>query len=896
MPYDQNGRFIKINTILDDDPDEKKLSAAQGGGDPLLLFSVQGEEAISQPYSYTVTLLRDQDRHDLTDDKIKKLIGSVARISIRLDVVISGDAEEDLQFRRTGIIESFWRCGTQKKGTVSNDFYIYKATIVPPFKFLEHEVIYRIFENKDAKTIISEILTAVPHLKLSTALLHDEKFTPLEYCVQFGESTYQFLSRLMAYHGIWYLFDLGHTDDTAENETMFLGRSIAPKRSVLEDNLRLTSDDPALAQISDLIVMYDPMARNVGVGNFNPLKPNDPDRAQEKVEPGRDLVGATGATSDSDPTAFFTDTFPRSFLEKQDATDDAKLRMKIEESAAITAAGASKNTTFFTGRRFTIKEDKTERGQEGKTYIITQLSFRASDAQYLHGFGADFIAGGAALVKMFTDLFTSRDAADAYANAGINNAVKNSTQFAISSSANTGSPVISTTQRPLTAWADSGYIVAGMVAYLGGTAAAATVNFFSDLWKRYNSGGHFGEYGNRFFAMPADTPQLPLPTISPRPTARGPHLAVVIGPEGLDTVKANKEQHTDAFGRVRIRFPWDPGPPSDPKQQEADRGTGFYPKTTDPWKSDKNTCWVRVAQDWAGHSFGAQFIPRIGDEVIVDFIDGDPNRPIVTGRVYNADTGPANWPFLADDVSPMIDQNFLHNPRLGHFRYNGIKTRSILSKDKNGPLPDRFHLLRFDDTRDKEQYLIRSQRQLDITALEKRYESTGSDRHLTVGGKKLTPPPPEIGGDYLAHVFRHYHLHVGDPDFPATSGNRITLIEQNDETKVVKDSGQSIGGNWSVDVGGQATINAMGPAGTIVLNAGLNITLMVGASSIVITPAGISITAPVINLVAPAILSTVPVVPMGAAPLPPGVPIPPEVQKPTDPTPADPGDTLTPPE
>jgi hypothetical protein len=107
---------------------------------------------------------------------------------------------------------------------------------------------------------------------------------------------------------------------------------------------------------------------------------------------------------------------------------------------------------------------------------------------------------------------------------------------------------------------------------------------------------------------------------------------------------------------------------------------------------------------------------------------------------------------------------------------------------------------------------------------------------------------------------------------------------------------QDIGGNWSTNVGGQMTVNALKLEGTIVLNASFNITLMVGPSSIVITPLGISITAPVINLVAPGILSTTPVVPVGAAALPPGIPIPPFVTKPTDPTPADPGDTLTPPE
>ena len=290
-------------------------------------------------------------------------------------------------------------------------------------------------------------------------------------------------------------------------------------------------------------------------------------------------------------------------------------------------------------------------------------------------------------------------------------------------------------------------------------------------------------------------------------------------------------------------------------------------------------------------------------------IAGDPERPIITGRVYNADQSTTNLPFPHPSVK---DQHLKNRGQTGaagdakelqdttnfDLPLSGIKTFSIPTTDAGGKeLSKRFHLLRFSDKRDHEQYLIRSQHRLDITAFDKRFESIGSDRHLTVGGKTPPPPgPPAIGGTYFAKIFQHYHLHVGDPAFPDDSGNRFTRIEQDDQIAVVQDSLQDIGGNWSTSVGGQMTVNAMGLEGTIVLNASFNITLMVGPSSIVITPLGISITGPVINLVAPAILSTVPVVPIGAATLPPGIPIPPLVTKPTDPTAADPGDTLTPPD
>jgi uncharacterized protein involved in type VI secretion and phage assembly len=418
----------------------------------------------------------------------------------------------------------------------------------------------------------------------------------------------------------------------------------------------------------------------------------------------------------------------------------------------------------------------------------------------------------------------------------------------------------------------------------GGTAALATIipvliKGLKDLGKDHST------FSNSFTAIPLDWTHAPRSLPVPRegitiPKVQGPHLATVIGKQGTRQVSDN-DIYADALGRVRIRFPW----------QWMD---GDNPQK---WTLDHHTCWVRVTQGWAGRQFGMQYIPRVGEEVIVDFIDGDPDKPIITGRVYNADGGNNNPPFL--DVAKVDKIGDLPPTAKTNLPYTGLKTSSMPTYNGRGDqLPVRYHLLRFNDTRDKEQYLIRSQRRLDITALERRYESISSDRHLTVGGMDV--PKHTIGGDYIAKVFRHYHLHVGDPEFPTDSGNRITEIEQNDSLNVVQDSSQMIGGNWNTNVGGveaptaQATINAVSPMGTILLNANFNITLSVGASSIVITPVGISITAPVINLVG-ATVGTAPVVPTGAVTLPPAIPIPFGIRAPTDPTPADPGTTLTPP-
>jgi type VI secretion system secreted protein VgrG len=130
--------------------------------------------------------------------------------------------------------------------------------------------------------------------------------------------------------------------------------------------------------------------------------------------------------------------------------------------------------------------------------------------------------------------------------------------------------------------------------------------------------GYAFTYENHFSAIPDGLPYR-APRTTPRPRIAGPQTAVVTGPAG-------QEVFVDKYGRVKVLFPWD----------------RLSPATAD------SSCWVRVAQFWAGPRFGAFFWPRVGHEVVVAFEDGDPDRPLIVGSVYNA----ANMPplVLPDDV------------------------------------------------------------------------------------------------------------------------------------------------------------------------------------------------------------------------------------------------------
>src|SRR5262249_360104 len=113
------------------------------------------------------------------------------------------------------------------------------------------------------------------------------------------------------------------------------------------------------------------------------------------------------------------------------------------------------------------------------------------------------------------------------------------------------------------------------------------------------------QYRNQYRCIPADVPFRP-PRTTPRPVVHGSQTAIVTGPAGM-------EIYPDEHGRVKVQFHWD---------REG--------------KHDENSSgWIRVSQEWAGGGYGGVMLPRVGHEVIVDFLEGDPDQPIITGRVYN---------------------------------------------------------------------------------------------------------------------------------------------------------------------------------------------------------------------------------------------------------------------
>ena len=211
-------------------------------------------------------------------------------------------------------------------------------------------------------------------------------------------------------------------------------------------------------------------------------------------------------------------------------------------------------------------------------------------------------------------------------------------------------------------------------------------------------------YENRFACIPMEVPYRP-PLIKTKPLIQGIQSAYVVGPDG-------EEIYTDAYGRIKIQFHWD----------------------RCGQKDENSSCFVRVAQSLAGPGFGSMFIPRIGQEVIVSFLEGDPDRPVVTGCLYNAGNMP---PYELP----------------AHQTIATVKTRST-------PNDTGHNELRFDDSAGNEQIYLHAQGSRDTIVRGSHRETVGGDQHITVKGgqqKKIEGTQVvNIGGDYGSDVTGTY--------------------------------------------------------------------------------------------------------------------------------------------
>ncbi len=268
-------------------------------------------------------------------------------------------------------------------------------------------------------------------------------------------------------------------------------------------------------------------------------------------------------------------------------------------------------------------------------------------------------------------------------------------------------------------------------------------------------------YANTFEAIPADVRFRPARK-TPWPVVEGPQTALVVGPSG-------EEIYVDEHGRVKVQFHWD--------------RDGQY--------DEKSSCWIRVSQTWAGGKYGFFYCPRIGHEVIVDFLEGNPDRPIITGCVYNAETPPP-------------------------YGLPGEKTKSVQkTKTYKG---EGANELRFEDKPGSEQIFLHAQKELNVRVKENEINTVEGSRHF---------------------ILKKSHFQsIGGSEHQTVDGDKLHVVKKKFCHQVGMDVDEDFSLNQKTKVGMSLSIVA---GMEVVIEASLGITLKVGGNFVKIDPTGVTI-------------------------------------------------------
>ncbi|GAB5992075.1 type VI secretion system Vgr family protein [Aeromonas enteropelogenes] len=279
-------------------------------------------------------------------------------------------------------------------------------------------------------------------------------------------------------------------------------------------------------------------------------------------------------------------------------------------------------------------------------------------------------------------------------------------------------------------------------------------------------------YHNEFGVVKASTTwraRIGSPQAPHKPMVDGPQIAMVVGPEG-------EEIYCDEHGRVKLQFPWD-----------------RYGSS-----NDQSSCWVRVSQGWAGGQYGMMAIPRIGHEVIVSFLEGDPDQPIVTGRTYHATNRPP-------------------------YELPANKTRTVLRTETHQG--EGFNELRFEDQAGQEEIYLHGQKDLNVLIENDAAWHIKHDEHRDIDNERVT------------RIKANDHLTV--------EGEKRDHIKADYSLTVDASLHQKLGQSWLTQAGQEVHVKA---GAKVVLEAGSELTVKVGGCFIKVDGGGVTLVGPTIKM------------------------------------------------
>jgi type VI secretion system secreted protein VgrG len=616
--------------------------SSPAGKDVLLIESLEGAEGISRLFEFQAELLAEPG----TMIDPTTLVGQKATVAIALS---------DVQGSRfvNGLVASF----EQTSGDV--EFDVYRARIVPSMWQLTLSSNCRVFQDQTVMDIVKKV---IGDYGLTLSDKTTASYPKLEYCTQYDETDFNFISRILEQHGVFYWFE--HTDQ--DNQIIF-------------GDGRNTYADCALSAS----VAYTLQASSGRAGSYSAQLTEFSSTAS--------MVTGKHSTEDYDFRTFAVHSIP------------------------------SKASTSEFGKNL-YEEFLYPAGEEG--YVNdsgTQLS--SPDL------GAIFLESRALAADAVSEVFR-----------GVSNLCSMSCGYTFGVS-----------MHPRTAW-NRKYLL---------TEVAHQVTQVPP-YRSEETGAARPGYSNRFTAVSSDIVFKPA-AVTRKPRIYGPQTGKVVGPGG-------EEIYVDEFGRVKVVFFWD-------RTGMASSG------------SAADSIWIRVAQPWAGNAWGAYFWPRVGHEVVVQFLNGDPDCPVVTGSVYNGTNMP---PYALPDN----------------------KTRSgVLTRSSQGGSAATANELRFEDKKGSEQIYLHAEKDMDLTV--------EGDERRTVGGKDSLV----VTGDQLEQINGDSHLTL--------SGKLAESVGGDANLSVGGNQNEQVGGNFSLSVSGTHNHQVSGNYGL----SGENITIT-GSTNVVIQAGG----------------------------------------------------------
>ena len=616
-----------------------------------LVLGMTGHEHLGRLYEYSVELAGAVNLLGVPADvNLFKLLGTRATLTMKV--------EDDPRYFDGYVTRA-------RRGEKRGRYDTYTLTLQPWLWFTSQTKNSRVFQEKSVKDIVTEVLKVYNSTDSEWRLAGD--YPKLDYCIQYAETDFNFISRLLEEVGIYYFFEHTKGKHVMVLVDAMIKHNSREDTSALKWSNALQTD----ATIMNWISQEEARSVNAVLTEYDYLAPATEIKGEKKADPppppGGSLIGSLlgaagggGAQNKLGSMEWFehpayvvqNSAKPEMTAAATPATKRAAVRMEELVSLHSSATGVTNARDFGIGASFEL--DGAPTASDNQKYLMVSAIYRLDFADH----------------EAVSDL-------------------KSETR-------------------------------------------------------------HEG-YRCDFLAISLKAPNYRSPRVSPRPVIAGPQTALVVGASG-------NEIQTDKHGRIKVQFFWDR------------LGT----------KDQNSSCWVRCAMPWAGKGYGMFTLPRIGNEVVVQFLDGDPDRPLVTGSVYNKEnTTPWTLPL--------------------HSTVGGIKSRT--SKDGKA---ENANELRFEDLKDKEYVWFQAEKDYFRTVKNDAFDYVGNNETVKV---ELTRKEAigkswflDVTDDVMHNLGKDLHVNVAGDIF-YTGGATFQL-------KLEKDLNAKLGADLGIEVGGKTQLKS----------------------------------------------------------------------------------------